>query len=301
MSRRLVLPFLAALAATMLAIPAAGDPWLPAPGEYAIDLQGVHVGSGGHFYNDIGETIHSSVLGEARHIQAINDLGWKSWVSFRLGARFSSVTLRLDPHPLSVVSPDVFSRAGLSDMLVGMRFRLLDRGGLAMALETDWQLPLGYEKDVVPSLGDGLHHFSAELQAGLPIAAFQGFAQGSLGYVTHLDLHMNPMKATHPVGSPTIVFDTDVAGWIGNSVLVAARYAGYSSKAEGAFGLDRNKQSFGPEVRYRIDDRMNVYVGASFDFAGRNALKENVYYLGLATQQTRLHRLQGFLGAGRRP
>jgi hypothetical protein len=213
----------------------------------------------------------------------------------------TSITRRVDPFPPSGVGSATASQTGLSDLLLGTRFRLYDHGAAAFAIETDWLVPLGYERDVVPSLGDGLSHFSAHAEAGIPLPAFQGFAEAALGYVTRIDVRANPMSATHPVGAPAMLYDADLAAWLGRSLLVAARYHGYSSSAQDAGDVDRSLHSLGPELRYRIDDHMEVYSGATFDVSGRNAFKEDVYYLGLAMKQTRLNRLQGFLGAGRRP
>jgi hypothetical protein len=303
MSRPSCVSLIAAFAATMLAIPSMchAGPWLPAPGEYYSELQGTHIGNGGHFFDYAGKNLDFGFLEEMRDIHSLNELGWKSWVSFRLGARMRSVTLRFDPVPPSGIRTATASQTGLSDLLLGTRFRLYDHGATALAIEANWLMPLGYERDVVPSLGDGLSHFSAHAEAGMPLPAFQGFAQAGLGYVTRIDIRMNPMSATHAVGSPAMLYEADLAAWLGNSVLVAGRYHGYSSNAQDAGDLDRSLHSVGPEIRYRIDDRMEVYTGATVDIAGRNTFQQNVYYLGLAMKQTRLNRLQGFLGAGRRP
>ena len=84
-------------------------------------------------------------------------------------------------------------------------------------------------------------------------------------------------------------------------MLLAARYSGFSASAKNSTDLDLSSHAVGPEVRYRIDDRLDVYTGASFDIKGRNTWKTRTFYLGLAVKQTRLDRLQGFLGGARHP
>jgi hypothetical protein len=191
------------------------------------------------------------------------------------------------------------SQTGLGDLLVGARFKILG-GATAVALEADWEIPPGYERDVFPGLGEGFHHLSGQLDLGVSIRPIQGFAQGSVGYRASYDVRMNPSKATRHVGADVLYYDADLGVWIGNHLLLAGSFAGFSSKAEGPL-LETSGTSAGPEVRYRVDDRVDVFTGARFDLTGRSVLRTNAYYLGLALKQTGLDRLQGFLGSARRP
>jgi hypothetical protein len=296
MSHRYTYPLAAVLALAALSIPSSSPagPWLPQPGDYYSELSGTIFPHDARSFDDGGNDLEGSprIGRETREINTYNELGWKPRVSFVLGIPLVSVTHRTDsPYQTS-------TQTGLGDVLVGARFKVLE-GSNAVAVETDWEIPMGYERDVNPALGEGLHRFSAALQGGAVIEPMNGFAQGSLRYLTRVDIHTNPMKDTRNVGSNELHWDGDVAGWVGQ-VLLAARYTGFSASASD-LEVDRNLQSVGPEVRYRVDDRLDVITGARFDFAGRNVEKTSAYYLGIVFKQTRLDRLQGFLGGARRP
>jgi hypothetical protein len=301
MSQRFAVPLAAVCLALTFAIPSScpAEPWVVAPGEYSTEFFGVHVGNGGHLFDDNGDVFDVQRIEERREIGVFNELGWKKRASFLLGASVRSVTLRFDPPPGVAGTPFHRSQTGLADMITGFRFRILD-GSTALSLQTAWKIPMGYEREVGVPIGDGLHHFSARLEGGTSLPMIQGFAQASLGYLTRVDLHLNPMKDTHPVGSPLMLYGADVGVWMGD-VLVAGRYAGFSSSAQDGSGDDIASHTVGPELRYAVDPRMAVVAGATFDIKGRNSWKTNTYYLGLTLTQTRLHRLQGFLGSGRRP
>jgi hypothetical protein len=59
--------------------------------------------------------------------------------------------------------------------------------------------------------------------------------------------------------------------------------------------------SAGPVVLVRVDDRLDVSGGSWFTWFGRNALRSNEVYLAVAFKQSKLNRLQGFLGTSQRP
>lgn len=296
MKDRWLLSWTLALAVTVVA-PGTGSAgaWIPVRGEYGSEFTGSHE-SRTFGYDDDGNAVGFPfrLAYQSNQIRAFNELGWKKRMSFILSIPVTSVTTRSSIQALSQ------SNTGLSDMVLGLHYGILD-GSTALSIQADWKIPMGYDSDVVAPLGDGLNHFSAELDAGTSIPVIQGFVEGSIGYLTRIDLHLHPPKDTHPVGAPVIGFSADAAVWAGPSVLLVARYAGSSSSAQNDQDVDRSVHAVGPEVRYRVDEHMDVFVGSSFTFSGRNVDKVKTFYLGLALKQTRLNRLQGFLGGTRRP
>ena len=95
--------------------------------------------------------------------------------------------------------------------------------------------------------------------------------------------------------------------WLGPSLLVSGHYAGSiaqvgvqePSAPDSTF--DVQAHSVGPEVRYRLDDHLDLFVGSWHTLAGKNVVHQDRYYVGVAMKQTRFNRLQGFLGTRRRP
>jgi hypothetical protein len=127
------------------------------------------------------------------------------------------------------------------------------------------------------------------IRFGTPIRS-SGFVQASWGYYHQFETSVDGMIHT-----------AEVAVWLGSSILVSGHYEGAVSvgvsKPEES---DFYTHSAGPELRYRLDDRMDVFAGSWHTVAGSNVELENRYYVGFAVKQTRLNRLQGFLGGKRR-
>lgn len=294
MSSRFAVPKALALAAGLLSVPSIGgaDAWLPMPGEYLSEFRGTHV-AWSSAYDDLGEKRPYSfdMLHESRELRSRNELGWKYRMSFILEVPVTSKTVRT----LRTFSN---TQTALSDLFVGGHFRVLD-GPTALSLEVDWKIPMGYETTPPAAVGDGLHHFSGRLDFGRSIRPLQAFVQATGGYLARYDVRLNPTSATRHVGSDLLVYGGDIAFWVGNSVLLAARHTGLTWAGPGRPKV--NSQAVGPEIRYRVDDRLDVFGGSSYVVAGRNTTKTDTYYVGLAFKQTRLDRLQGFLGGMRRP
>src|SRR5262249_4324439 len=138
-------------------------------------------------------------------VRSYNEIGWKRNVSLLLDVPFIDRTIRLDQTTLS--------NAGLSDLRLGLRFRLReDNPGLI--LEGGWEAPLGYGHNGFPARGDGRQKAWVQLNGGLHLPYVPGFIQASRGFLY--------------VGTDEVLFSqTTVDGglWLGSSVLVGGRYA----------------------------------------------------------------------------
>jgi hypothetical protein len=60
-------------------------------------------------------------------------------------------------------------------------------------------------------------------------------------------------------------------------------------------------QFAGPRLTYRVDDKLDAFAGSWHTPSGRNSLHVDAYYVGVSWKQTKLNRLQGFLGGSKRP
>jgi hypothetical protein len=295
--RRLVVLLALALASGTLAPRTASSAgaWLLAPGEYSSDFVFSRTGTW-QFFDDDGEKFPTaqSVVDERRTALSVNELGWKPWITVGIGVPLVSNSLR------NTATREHRTQTGLGDLRVGARFKLFSGASSAVALETVWKIPMGYDREVTPRLGDALHHLSGDLAIGGSFPAIQTFVQASVGYLARFEVRLNPTKESRHLEGDAITHSADVGVWIGNSLLVAGRYQGFSAGA-GEDSLERNAYTAGPELRYRVDDRLDVFAGTRYDIAGRNVGAGTQYYGGIAVKQSQLHRLQGFLGSARRP
>jgi len=293
--------------------PAAAGPWSLAPGEYYSEFRS-GVFATGQYYDANG--IKQSLVGlgqiEEHSLISYTEVGWKKSLSFLLGIPAKSVTRRFGPGADDDYRP---TATGLADGLVGLRWGLVN-GRTALALEFDWKPPLGYESDVFltdeeledcvdangnldvncarqlgsPMLGDGQQDVTFALHFGTALP--HGFAQIAGGYRYRFE-------------EPTdqIVANADLAVWTWRSWLVAGHYEG---EYGGAAAADRptyevDRQRAGPLIVYRVDDRMDLIASSLHTVAGTNTLHTHEFFVGFAFKNTRLDRLQGFLGGSKAP
>jgi hypothetical protein len=180
--------------------------------------------------------------------------------------------------------------------------RILD-GPSALSAELDWKAPTGYNRDLpTPNLGDGRQDGILQIQYGTTIPSWTAFAQAGVGYRMRLESYGNAYDQT--------LVTADFGCWLGSSVLLSAGYRGgfevdpVVAGADSAFTSTVGKSTLhlvGPEIRYRVDDHLDIFAGGQFSAAGKNALQAHNYYVGVTTKKTQLNRLQGFIGNKRNP
>ena len=302
--------------------PAQAGPWLPAPGEYYTELRGAMF-SADTYRNDAGHRIDLGGKWEERSLSSMVELGWKKRLSVVIGAPFVSVTRR-----------DAVGSAtstGLEDFLLGFRYGIR-QGPTALAAEFDWQAPMGYSRKsslLADSLrGDGLQQLSLSLLAGGPVLE-RGFVQvgTGVGYrylsiapgstdTTIIDKitdspprtwshkealpdEFQPFGVTH--WSCDFRASADAGFWLTPSILVGGRWNGAVNLGHGDFMPAQNIQLAGPVVLWRVDDRLDLQVGSWSTAMAKNSLHYDQVYVTLAFKQTRLNRLQGFLGGTKAP
>ncbi len=265
--------------------PFASGPWLPLPGEYYSEIRMAH-GSSNSYFDLEGEKqryAFDQVI-ESREFVSYNEIGWKKRVSLTLSIPIRSVTLRSD---LPILNG---TQTGLADLLIGFRAKLKD-GETAVALEAAWQTPMGYYRNAIPAIGSAVQNLGGRVVFGTGLPAIQGFLELGWGYVYRSELELDQM-----------IHNANLGVWASPSLLISARYSGsnYVGSGNGRVS-ESDRYRLGPEVRLRLDDRMDVFAGSSFTIAGRDARRTNEYFVGFAFKHTRLDRLQGYLGGKRRP
>jgi hypothetical protein len=284
--------------------PVQAGPWLPAPGEYSTELRG-GLFSADTYRNDAGERRSLGGEWEERSLLGTVELGWKKNVSVVMAAPFISAT-RLDR-----VGDTTSTSAGLEDFRFGLRFGL-HQGTTALAAELDWEAPLGYSREssvFADSLrGDGLQQFSLSLLLGRPIAK-RGFLQlgTGLGY-RYLSITRKGAKTTAgganaaaDLWSYPFLASADLGLWLTPSLLLGARYSGLMTLSHGDLYPERTRHLAGPVLVWRVDDRLDLTAGSWSTAKASNTLHYDQVYVALTFKQTRLNRLQGFLGGTKAP
>jgi hypothetical protein len=302
--------------------PAQAGPWLPGPGEYYTELRG-GLFSADTYRNSTGDRIALGGKWEERSILSTIELGWKKRLSVVIAAPFISAT-RQDPVG------DTTS-TGLEDFRFGLRYGLL-QGPTALAAEFDWQTPLGYSRRASlfsDSLrGGGLQQLSLSLLLGKSLAK-RGFLQLGTG-VGYRFLTIRPTPVdTSVIDKVTVTpprtwrrdvalpdwrqpdgvthwscdFKTsaDAGFWVTRSILVGGRWSGTFNLGHGVFAPEQNTQLLGPVVVWRVDDRLDLTAGSWSTAMAKNSLHYDQVYVAVAFKQTRLNRLQGFLGGTKAP
>ncbi len=303
--RALCLVLLAAAVAAPSLVQAAG-PWLLSPGEYYSDFQAGRT-STDTYYDDSGTHLTSPTTVERRALTFYDEIGWKKSMSWVLSAPYASVTGRQGQTSET--------QTGFADLNIGLRYRL-QHGKTASALQLDWIGPMGYDSEGVPPLGDGLQTVGLTFHAGQSLGS-DAFWQGAFGYDKRWQGKMSGQESkTIPDGSGNQVPNPNyqalsyqnqlhwsaLAGWwVGSSLLLTGHYLGYNTSAHGDASPDASNQIAGPEIRYRVDDRLDLYVGSDHSLSGKSVRSTDTYYVGMAFRVTKLNRVQGLLGNKRRP
>jgi hypothetical protein len=282
--------------------PAQAGPWLPAPGDYYTELRG-GLFSADSYHDDAGDRFSLGGKWEERSLLSTVELGWKKRLSVVMAAPIISAT-RLDAVG-SVTS------TGLEDFRFGLRLGLL-QGLTALSAEFDWQAPLGYSREsslLADSLhGGGLQQLSLSLLLGTPIAK-RGFLQLGTGVGSrYLSITRKGANATAGVPnaaadmwSTSFLASADLGLWLKRSVLVGARYSGAMTLSHGVLSPERTLHLAGPVIVWRVDDRLDLAAGSFSTASAKNALHYDQVYVALTFKQTKLNRLQGFLGGTQAP
>jgi hypothetical protein len=290
------------LGSASLSPPAHAGPWLPAPGEYYSELRG-GLFSADSYHNDDGERLSPGGVWEERSIRSITELGWKKNLSFVLSAPFIGIHAR--------DADGTQTATGLEDILLGLRYGVI-QGPSALAVELDWQAPLGYSRHGSafgnPLHGGGLQQLSLSLLYGTSVTS-RAFVQVGAGYgYRYLSISRQGGHAAE--GEPNEAEDlwsmpflasADVGVWLTQSILLGGRYSGTMTTSHGDLFPERNVHLAGPMLLFRVDDRLDLMAGTWSTASARNALHYDQFYVALAFKQTGLNRLQGFLGGTSTP
>lgn len=108
-----------------------------------------------------------------------------------------------------------------------------------------------------------------------------------------------PQSATR--WSNDIRTTADVGFWARPWLMVGGRWIGSFNLSHGFLMPAQNVQLLGPFVLWRVDERLDLTAGTWSTASGKNTLHYDQVYVGLTFKQTRLNRLQGFLGGTKAP
>jgi len=306
----------------ILALPgavAAAGPWMPQPGEYYSEFRAAR-GNTEQFRDDGGGSAdlwHGAEI-ETRTITSYNEIGWREKWSLVFGTPFQSQTVRLGPL-------NDATETGLGDLTLGVRYGLI-QGQTALAIQADWVAPLGADRfsdmrelrlallqnestDTLNTLLarsslSAVHpgqRLGARASFGTSFPQLNAFFEAEAGGRYHFNA-----EDVEIFGSSQLGF------WVLDDVYLGATYdlafsTDYPFAVRNVSGEDvietreTSRQLVGPKLVFRVDDRLDLIAGSRHLFAGRNTMGVNEVYIGIAFKQTRLNRLQGFLGGTARP
>ena len=323
----------AAVAAAIVcaATSASAGPWSLAPGESYSELGGAF-SSSGTFYTPDGERAQLGGLWEQRTLFSYTELGWKKRASVSLRLPIESVTARLDgAHAPSTSTGLGTVELGLRYALWtganagALQFRWsaplgwnrslfpgFGEGAAAVSNASRYGYRAG--NDTLADMGGGRQALELGLQTGWRIGG-RAFLEAGAGYRyeflqagAHSQDSIDVANAdTRSDWSDNITIDGVLGTWWSNRLQVAGLYRGVFSMASGRREITSSgvitetelqvyTQLAGPRVTYRVDDHLDAFAGSWHSPGGMNSLHVDRFYCGVAWKQTKLGRLQGFLG-----
>lgn len=288
---------LALLSVLALGAPAAvsADPWVITPGDYYSEFRGQYFSSN-TYHDGTGERppLPNGATYEDRALSNFTEVGWKKWGSFHFAIPVESVTRTLDNGSSS-------TQSGISDIMMGVKVKLMGGGKSALAMDVDFQAPAGYNRHLDPALGDGVQDFIGRLEYGASLGF--GFVTASGAYRLRMGALANvpPPQSNKP--DDDLLFTADLGAWVGESFLVSGAFRSQRvmvQEQEPAEG-DVFSHLVGLQALYRVNDRLDVFTGTLSTMSAENALHVNQFYAGISVKDTHLNRNQGFLGNTRKP
>ena len=282
---RAVLVAMLAAAASLLPCLAAAGAWTPARGEYYSEMYAFRNFSD-TYYDSAGArfTVPQGGRFERRSFEFQNELGWKKRLSVAFGMPITSSTTNY--RTIGVQQTET----GFGDFDFGFKYKLMD-GATALAIEAGIIVPLGYQTTTLAPLGSGEQLWRGRVWYGKTFPGLNAFLETSVSY-------LSPFKS----GREQARAQVQAGAWVGSSVLLLGHYEyaqllGGSSLASD----DVRIQTVGPELRYRIDDKLDVFAGSQHIASGRGVLHSDGYYVGMAFRKSKHNRLQGLLGNKTQP
>jgi len=314
-----LLPALAVLAPA----PALAGPWNLAPGEYYAQIQSARAFTDSYLDAD-GVRQTRPFVTERNALTTSLELGWKKHVNFLLSAPIVRVTNRQgEIHETAT---------GIGDLGLGFRYGLRNAHD-ALALELTASLPLGtisapetfhgdsfqdiglgtlpgdpgYRRGPHVGIDDGLYEVALGLDYGTAITkhgfvqAYAGLARRMLenAFSSQKDSTESDYVALHRQNQ--LKLRIEGGGWVWGPVLLTGHYFGIVTLSNGDASPDATAHIVGPEFRYRIDDRLDLLAGSNHTASGHRIDHVDEFYAGVAFRQSKLNRLQGFLGNSHRP
>jgi hypothetical protein len=284
-------------------------PWFLKPGEYATEIAGSWYSA--YHYGDEDGTEHRLANGgeyEQRTGSWLTEMGWKKSMSVVFGLPFTSITRNPgDAMPLRTTTV-------LGNGLFGLKYKLAN-GARAAAIEVDASFPLGYQKDltlthadsVTATRPDGTFDWNVARQLSTPVAG-----DGATSIVSTIQLGTALGKSAFLSGfggydyhgkdyQGRIMAGADLAFWFRDHWLFGGRYRGATASSGDNVTHDTSYHEAGPVITYRVDDHLDVFASTMHTITIKNGFHTDEVRFGFTFKQTKLNRVQGYLGSTQHP
>ncbi len=313
-----------AVASLSLAASAWASPYALKPGEFYSELSGSLLSTDTYFSNATEKRVPLGGTIEQRTLRSHTEMGWKKRASIVLDLPIVSRTFA-DNGGGSITS------TGLGDFGFGIRYGM-HAGKTPVALSLGWTAPLGSNRRLFPGTTggnalDGTKYgvvtspngqTASFFDAGMQSLSAQLAFGGAIGKRAFYSLGGGYRSAFLTIGARDtadryadhVLGDASLGIWLSKQLFVTGTFHGewaasqgqtwdrLSAPITGANGpdLESNIIVAGERFTYRIDDKMDVFAGATHTPSGRNVLHADQFYFGIAFKQSALDKLAGAFG-----
>ncbi len=183
---------------------------------------------------------------------------------------------------VSQIVSESITTTGLSDWIVGARFRVLKLDPIVFSIQNDITLPFLYDKNDALALGNGIYANHSKFQLGASLYPLPIYLTGDLGYKVYSGNEMNSeMIYGLEIGFSyqNLLFKNSLDG-IQNSKDIGS--IGNNSSAIVSSSGNQNSLKWSSGLIFEFKENMQINLDFSRTLKGENTLAYNSFSLGIA-------------------
>lgn len=182
----------------------------------------------------------------------------------------------------SQIVSESITTTGLSDWIVGARFRVLKLDPIVASIQNDVTLPFLYDKNDALALGNGVYANHSKLQLGASLYPLPIYLTGDLGFKIFSGNNMNNefiYGLEFGISYQKLLFKNSIDG-IQNSKGIGSM--GNNSSAIVSTSGNQNSLKWNSGFIFEIKKNMQINFDFSRTLSGENTLVYNSFSLGIA-------------------